>query len=67
MIESEDERWSSETEDNQEQVGHQSLCGSILYFFLERILLYNKLKNTRRSFHGESSTGCTSNKHIFMI
>ena len=27
MIESEDERWSSEPEDNQEQVGHQILCG----------------------------------------
>ena len=33
MIEFEDERSSSEAEDNQEQVGHQILCGSILSFF----------------------------------
>ena len=32
---------------------------NIMVFFLERILLYNKLKNTCQSFHGESSTGCT--------
>ena len=32
MIESEDERLSSEPEDNQEQVGHQILCVSIRYF-----------------------------------
>ena len=67
MIESEDERSSSETEDNQEQVGNQIFCESILWYFLERILLYNKLKNTCQSLHGESSTGCTINKHIFII
>ena len=31
MIESEDERLSSEPEDNQEQVGHQILCVSISF------------------------------------
>ena len=36
MIESEDGRWSSETEDNQEQVGHQILFGSILYYFFRK-------------------------------
>ena len=33
MIKSEDERSSSEPEDNQEQVGYQILCGSILRYF----------------------------------
>ena len=33
--------------------------GQYYGIFLERILLYNKLKNTCQSFHGESSTGCT--------
>ena len=54
MIESEDEGSSSEPEDNQEEVGHQILCGSnIKVFSLKRILLNNKLKNTCQPFHGE--------------
>ena len=41
MIESEDERSSSESEDNQERVGHQiSLMNKV--FCLKGILLYNK-------------------------
>lgn len=36
MIESEDERSSSEAEDNQEQVGNQILCGSILWYFFRK-------------------------------
>ena len=41
MIESEDERWSSEPEDNQEQVGHQILL-MIKVFSLKGIVLYNE-------------------------
>ena len=41
MFESEDERWSSEPEDNQEQVGHQILLMNKV-FCLKGILLYNK-------------------------
>ena len=41
MIESEDERWSSEPEDNQEQVGHQILLMNKV-FSLKGILFCNK-------------------------
>ena len=37
MIECEDERSSPEPEDNQEQVGHQILCGSILTIFFNPV------------------------------
>ena len=42
MIESEDERSSSEPEDNQEQVGHQILLMINKVFSLKGILFCNK-------------------------
>ena len=47
MIESEDERWSSESEDNQEQVGHQILLMNKVFYFARNV------KNACQPFHVE--------------
>ena len=67
MIESEDERSSSESEDNQEQVGHQILCGWIRYFVWKGFYFITNVKNAYQPFHVERQVLVTSEINISLI
>ena len=67
MIKSEDERLSSEQEDNEEQVGHQILFWWIRYFLWEGFYLITNVKNACQPFHVECQVLVTSKINISLI
>ena len=67
MIESEDERSSSEPEDNQEQVGHQILLMINKVFFLKGFYFATNVKNAYQPFHVECQVLVTSEISISLI